>query len=402
MADDNRRFDEVGRAVLNVYQEENPSARPIDRDPEAFAARERVRLGMFRDDLKFPIRMFQDARLLEFGAGTGEHSVFYSRWGATCTLVEYNPLACARTREIFDAFAPADADVRIIEESLFDVDLEAEFDIVACSGVLNHTADKARGFANLVRHLKPGGYAFLGLATQGGWLQRNLQRLIIYRYADSPAEIETLADRLFGEHLDRATRFGGRTRRALIYDNYVNPKIDTPSVPEVLGWFAENGLRVHATWPSIAPLQMGDTAGSGGMADVLADPAVAAFSELFWMAHALPDREALGDYLGVASEVAGALYPLTGAIGDVTPDGRYDLNALAEGADALSAITARLDPFQTEKASVCALLEEVRLLLDTMKTGGPDEVAEFLARTQYLFRGTNGLGMNHFIGYADS
>ena len=135
--------------------------------------------------------MFQGAKLLDFGAGTGEHAIFYSRWGAECTLVEVNDLACNRIRSIFSQFTPENAVYNIVESSLFDVDLQEEFDIVASEGVLHHTAAKEQGFKNLVNHLKIGGFVILGIATKTGQFQRDLQRMILFRFAND--EKETIA-----------------------------------------------------------------------------------------------------------------------------------------------------------------------------------------------------------------
>ena len=37
--------------------------------------------------------MFLNSDLIDFGAGTGENTVYLANWGAKCTLVEMNKLA---------------------------------------------------------------------------------------------------------------------------------------------------------------------------------------------------------------------------------------------------------------------------------------------------------------------
>ena len=129
MADDEARKS-VERAVLDTYRRENPSTYFIDRSPGEFAKREAARRLLFRDLLNFPPKMFDGCRLLDFGAGTGEHTVYYARWGAECTLVEMNQLALERAQTIFEKFAPNPDRHRRINTSLFDYDGDETFDIV--------------------------------------------------------------------------------------------------------------------------------------------------------------------------------------------------------------------------------------------------------------------------------
>ena len=271
---DDTELRRVERAVLKVYREENPSVHFVDRGPEDLAIEERKRERLFRDYLKFPPRMFHGARFLDFGCGTGERAIFYSRWGARCTLVDMNPLALERARKIFSLHAPEAADTTFLKGSLFDAQPKGPFDIVGSEGVLHHTAAKREGFAKLVSYLRPGGFVFLGLGNRAGFFQRNLQRLLLYRYTDTEAEIEQLADRFFTENLDRAERFGRRSRRAIIFDTYVNPRIDTTSMAEILDWFRENQIRFYSSWPPMTPLQFVDVPDKGVLKEVTRDSAV--------------------------------------------------------------------------------------------------------------------------------
>lgn len=53
-------------------------------------AHEQHRRSLFTDKLFLPPRIFRDTRLIEFGPDTGENSLVFALWGASCTLVEPN------------------------------------------------------------------------------------------------------------------------------------------------------------------------------------------------------------------------------------------------------------------------------------------------------------------------
>lgn len=178
-------IDKVEKDVLKVYKKEIPSLVGIDVSEEDYKAQRKKQEILFRDRLKFPPKMFEGSSVLDLGAGTGEDTIFFSLWGAHCTLVDNNLAACKRAEEIFKLFAPPQSKHKICNTSLFQFDTKERFDITHSNGVLQHTADVKRAFAIQVRYLKPGGYIILGMGNKSGYFQRNLQRFILYSLADS-------------------------------------------------------------------------------------------------------------------------------------------------------------------------------------------------------------------------
>jgi len=84
------RMNDVSNAVLENYLKSSPSKLPIDDQEfrkKHFLNRERL----FQDHLKLPLRLFNDAELLDLGCGTGEQDLVYADWGANLTLVDMNP-----------------------------------------------------------------------------------------------------------------------------------------------------------------------------------------------------------------------------------------------------------------------------------------------------------------------
>ena len=372
-------------AVLATYKRENPSTHFLAESDQAFAERAAQRAALYRDQLKFPPEMFAGTRLLDLGAGTGENSVFYARWGAACTLVEINDEALERARRVFGQWLDAPEAHAFVQASLFDFETEARFDRVVCEGVIHHTANKAAAFARLAGFLAPGGYLVLSVGNAAGCFQRALQRMTLFAFAENEEEIVEAAERLFKEHLDRASRFGQRTRRAVIFDSFVNPKVDFPSVAQVLRWFADQGLRLYSAWPPITPALLGDS-GMRSTFDPLALPDLAAAAEL-------PARlEGLGT-------LAERQARLTDSVNDFAPGQAFsgqDFKALLAG---YRGALEDLDFYAGFREKSVALIGEVETLVGLIERGDIAAIETFLASTRHLFRGTGGLGISRFVGY---
>jgi ubiquinone/menaquinone biosynthesis C-methylase UbiE len=94
----------VEERLLEVYKTENPSACEIE-NPNIANQHMLRHQRIYRTLLNFPEKMFQDARLLDVGAGIGEKAMHYTLMGANCDLVEFNDEACQRATHLFDKFS---------------------------------------------------------------------------------------------------------------------------------------------------------------------------------------------------------------------------------------------------------------------------------------------------------
>ena len=59
-------------------------------------------------------------------------------------------------------------------------------------------------------------------------------------------EITIFAKKLFKEHLKRAKKYSGRTIDEIIHDTYINPKINTLSLIDILKFFNKNKIDVYS------------------------------------------------------------------------------------------------------------------------------------------------------------
>jgi SAM-dependent methyltransferase len=114
-----------------------------------FEDRERFLL----DEWIAPARIddFAGKDVLECGCGGGHHTARIAKVAASVTAVDPNTSEIARERY------PHLTNVVFLEEDGATMSLGRQFDVVLCVGVIHHTDDPDRTFANLYEHCRPGG-----------------------------------------------------------------------------------------------------------------------------------------------------------------------------------------------------------------------------------------------------
>jgi SAM-dependent methyltransferase len=181
-----------------------------------------------------------DAKIVEVGCGTGQMSLYLARAdrlvvGADLALPSLELAASAARR-----FAASR--VQFVETDLHQPGLKkGAFDVVYSSGVLHHTPDPGRAFANIVPLARPGGMVVVGLYNS---------------FARIPLRLRRAAARLTGfrwipaDPVLRDRRNEPARREAWLRDQYLHPEEHRHSHAEVLKWFEENGVDYVRAFPS--------------------------------------------------------------------------------------------------------------------------------------------------------
>ena len=388
---------QVEKRVLKTYRKVDPSTHVIEKG-DIFKYHQEFRESLFRDKLKFPLKMFSGAELLDFGSGTGERDIFYAQWGANVTGVEMNSLSVARCRKLFKKYGLEDK-LTIHSQSLFDFESDKKFDIVVANGVLHHTNNQKMGFEKLASYLKSGGYLFISQGNNAGAFQRNLQRLILYKFAKSEKEISKLAKFLFKDHIDRAVKYGKRTAESVVYDSYVVPKADNASVEEIMEWFAENDVKFYSSWPPIQfPFALADSP-RNRMIDFTSVEYrdCLSFSEYAWMTANKIDKEVIQDSKAGLS-IMNRLNEMAGMIKDIVPTAKLNLDTLK---DSYQDFHKGIIDIQIKKAGCLRqFFEELAGLIELLKsTKNPKAIKKRIDSCKILFRGYCGQGEIYYMGY---
>ena len=127
-----------------------------------------------------------------------------------------------------------------------------KYDIVTSIGVIHHTASPKIALKKISKLVRNDGYLILGVATDEGFFQRNLQRYIISLFTklDNYEEVEKIAFKLFKENILRANKFGGRSIKAIVFDTYINPQIKGLSFFDIVRTLGKN-FSYHSSAPEV-------------------------------------------------------------------------------------------------------------------------------------------------------
>lgn len=395
----------VEAATLKTFQEEIPSIYFSDKTQAEFEAYSRNAAYMYLNQFKFPPKMFAGARLIDFGAGTGENTVSLARWGATCTLVEMNEKAIAIARKVFAQYAGG-GEHRFVQSSIFDYQSDEQYDIVHCRGVLSHTANKEGAFRKIAGFLKPGGFLIFGDPNKAGGFQNMLQRFAVYRHAATWDEMVEVCEQLYKEDIDRSQSFVNRTRRSIIFDRWVIQSQDDPSVDEVMEWMADSGLQCYSAYPPFVLPLLGDSAHHRPKFDAGRVPGMGVIAETVWLLQNQGDVENVKALEGDYQVYAQRFGALTSYVENLNSQSVLDPSAFARLADETTVAFSRMKAFGALEERLAALLSEAKGFVDVVQRAGVDEIRTYIEGCRHLFRGACGVRhvdfIAHKLGHEDS
>ena len=398
---DYSRIKKVEGETLKTFQEEIPSIYYSDKTEKDYAKFRDNAEYIYRDLFKFPPKMFEGAKLIDFGAGTGENTVYLANWGASCTLVEMNELAQNISRDVFKRYSGNFDQHRFVHSSIFDYSPSSpeQYDIVHCRGVLSHTAAKEEAFRKIAGFLKPGGYLIFGDPNKAGGFQNMLQRFAVYHFAKSPAEMVDVSEALWKEDIDRSQSFVPRTRRSIIFDRWVIQSQDDPSVAEVMKWTKDSGLRLYSAYPPVVLPLLADSIHHQPKFDPYQAGNLFAVSEMVWMLHTDPDTtnvEALRKVLdGFSTHFAG----LTSYMANFNSSSKLDPKKFEGLANDLRKSAQSLQLLDPLKNKLSAFLDEANQFVALVSKSDLKTLREFIVSAKVLFKGACGVRHVDFIAY---
>lgn len=345
--------------------------------------------------------MFDGTDLIDFGAGTGENTIYLANWGASCTLVEMNEKAQKISKEVFSKYAESKESHTFVCSSIFDYSPkdQKKYDIVHCRGVLSHTAAKEEAFRKIATFVKPGGFLIFGDPNKAGGFQNMLQRFAVYHFASTPDEMVDVCETLFKEDIDRSEKAIPRTRRSIIFDRWVIQSQDDPSVAEVVSWAQESGLRLYSCYPPVLLPLFGDSIHHRPKLDPYTLCELFSIAELTWMLQTDSDAQFLTAITAQLGEFASSLAKITTHVANFNMHRNLDAKEFTLLSRELIASSYRLAVFVPLRDKLSTFAHEAEKFVSLVKDGDLVKVREFIEKAQHLFKGACGVRHVDFIAY---
>ena len=110
---------------------------------------------------------FRGKDILDCGCGGGQHLTFVAPYAKHVVGIDLNATDAARQR------TARFANVEVREGDIAQMDLQKQFDVAYCIGVIHHTDNPDATFNNIAKHVKPGGRVIVWCYShEGNFLNR--------------------------------------------------------------------------------------------------------------------------------------------------------------------------------------------------------------------------------------
>ena len=388
--------------VNKVYKAQNPSTYVSKINSKIIKEITEKKITFLVETLKLPPKIFKNSELLDLGCGTGQNTIQYDQLGAKCTLVDYDKNSVLRARSLFKTYAKNK--FNIMNNDLFKFKSNKKFDIVISNGVAHHTSNNIKNIKLALKFLKKGGFFILGHGETNGFFQRNLQRYILYSLSSNVDEITKISKLLFSENLNRGRKFGGRSIKEIIYDTYINPKIDTLSFDQIKNLFKKNNLYLYSSDEKDTYL----TALNGFKNFFWRFKEKRKFQEKDFLINSLINFsfKETPKIIDKNSKVLKKISKIQNNISQKLNDQSFQkfkkLNLIKYLKDYEKEIKKLKKNDIIDKKNILKFVSEIKKIFELLQKSNKEnkikKLKNILKKNQRLFRGHNGKGMNFFVG----
>jgi SAM-dependent methyltransferase len=178
------------------------------------------------------------SKILEVGCGTGQLSIFLSRFGRKVFAIDISRGSLIEGKKFIDKCGIKN--VYFSRMNLFKSFFPKNyFDFVISNGVLHHTHSAKLAFQNIIKLLKPQGYVLIGLYHKQGRFLHSIRQKIIRKFGKNFIFLDSFFKKNISEE----------KKKAWFFDQYKNPSETSHSVSEVMSWFKESDIDYISSVP---------------------------------------------------------------------------------------------------------------------------------------------------------
>lgn len=389
----------VEKSVLKIYKKNNPSIHFVLEDIKKFKNRKSNLEKLIFDNLKFPKKMFQNASLIDFGAGTGDTTICYNNWGANCTLIDMNSDALVRAKKIFKKLSNKKTSNRFIKSSIFEYKIKRkQYDIVSSIGVIHHTGNPKLALKKISKFVKKDGFLILGAATDEGFFQRNLQRIIINKFAniEDHNQTEKVALKLFSENILRAKKFGGRSSKAIIHDTYINPQIKGISFETIYDVLGKN-FSYFSSAPDLCFIKNMDSPLSYNSDYFYKFKNITQLSKTLMMSNSQAFDKKFLNLNAKLKNFSKANFNLVNEVSNFNQNKKIKLKNLNYNFTKYRTAFNKINSFDEIFNEHKTFIKELETLILNLNNYNLNQMKKFISNCNVLFKKSSGLGNNYYI-----
>lgn len=365
--------------LLKLYKKNNPSL------PTNLKKRLKINEEIF-NKLSFPPRFFKNLSVGNFACGTGEFCFIAAKNGARTEGFDFNEISIDKANQNSKKLKIKNCKFYVKE--FFKV--KKKYDFVICTAALHHLPNPYDGLKFLKSRVKKNGFLLLSFGLSSSNVTHNIMKLIVRNWGKEEKKIARVSKFLFNNHIQRCVKYGLRKEAAVIDDQFVNAQHHYLDIDKIFKILNKN-FSLHSSWPP-KYLPQGDSIMNLTTKNHMFTP-----SELIWASKTYDDKIRHNKFLKKKKfksfkDLKNILNNKRNfSITDIVKKNnflRIKNNFKYNNFDLGFNLNIHVENF----------FDEVYKLVNFFKTERTlDETKLLIKKKKYLFKGTNGLGINYFI-----
>lgn len=370
----------VKKKLLKLYKKNNPSI-PTN-------LKERIKIiGNMFEKLSFPLRFLKNLTVGDIACGTGEYCMVAAKNGAKAEGFDFNEISVNIAKKNSKKLKVNNC--KFYKNEFFKI--KKKYDFVICTGTLHHLPDPYKGLKHLMSRVKKNGFLFVAFGLDTSNTIHNLMKLIVRNWGKSDSQIIKASKFLFQNHINRCVKFGLRKETTVLNDNFVNTQHYYLNLEKVLKILDKN-FSLHSSWPpQYLPL-------SDPITNISVKKNNFTSSEFIWATKVFKDQIRIkkftslnnnNNYLKRFMKILN--HNPNKSINEFLKKNKFSKSQKKidfRKLDFSFNLNNYVNRFYYEIFDLMNFFEKKRSLIDAKKE---------INRKKYIFKGSNGLGLNYFI-----
>jgi 2-polyprenyl-3-methyl-5-hydroxy-6-metoxy-1,4-benzoquinol methylase len=369
----------IKKKLYDLYKKNNPSI------PTNLKKRLKINQSIF-EKLSFPLRFFKDLTVGDMGCGTGEYCMVAANNGAKVEGFDFNEISINLAKKNSKKLKIKNCN--FYKGEFFKV--KKKYDFVISTGVLHHLPDPYAGLRYLSSRVKKNGFLFVAFGLTSSNITHNLMKLIVRNWGKNEKQIIKASKFLFQNHINRCVKIGLRKETSVLSDQFLNTQHHYLNLKKVIT-ILKKDFSLHSSWPpKYQPLS--DPINNISIKNESFDN-----SEYIWSSKTFSDNLRLKKFTKYKINKS-----FVNFLEILNNKPNKSLNEILEKNNILS-FQKKIDftkldfSFDLNSYIKNYYNELFKLINFFKKNRSLNVVRKEVKKKKYIFRGTNGLGLNYFI-----